>query len=90
MKLIINNMKHELDCDNAENIKVYRVPDDYSVDGLYIAKWKYGEIEPFPACLGSDAHLIANGRIKPAGIGDSGALIFDGEYFEEGINICQE
>lgn len=42
-------------------VKVYDVPTDYSEDGKYVACWNPGtEYEPYPACLGSDSHLVAH------------------------------
>ena len=45
----------------GENVKIYKVPTNYSADELFIAKWKYGEIEPFPACYTHEATLAAEG-----------------------------
>jgi hypothetical protein len=43
-------------------IKVYRVPEDYSTDGYYVGKWQDNEIEPVPACAGSDMTILLQAR----------------------------
>lgn len=49
-----------LTCEAGDYVKIYKVPKSYSDDGLYIAKWRYGELEPAPACAGDAMELIAD------------------------------
>lgn len=34
----------------GDNMALYAVPTAYSEDGLYLAQWGTGELEPLPAC----------------------------------------
>lgn len=54
----------ELPCAEGDSVTLYSVCTDYSPDGLYIARWCYGETEPYPACLGSDTTVLARVTIQ--------------------------
>ena len=34
----------------GDTLALYSVPQSYSEDGLYLARWAAGELEPVPAC----------------------------------------
>lgn len=34
----------------GDTLALYAVPEAYSEDGLYLARWAQGELEPVPAC----------------------------------------
>lgn len=34
----------------GDNLTLYSVPTNYSEDGLYMAQWGAGDLEPIPAC----------------------------------------
>lgn len=36
----------------GDTLALYSVPQSYSEDGLYLARWAQGELEPVPACDG--------------------------------------
>lgn len=36
----------------GDTLALYSVPETYSEDGLYLARWAQGELEPVPACDG--------------------------------------
>lgn len=36
----------------GDTLALYAVPQAYSEDGLYLARWAAGELEPVPACDG--------------------------------------
>lgn len=36
----------------GDTVALYAVPETYSEDGLYLARWAQGELEPVPACDG--------------------------------------
>jgi len=42
------------------HVKLYAVPENYSDDGLYLATWANGEIEPIPACAIGDTLMLAH------------------------------
>lgn len=64
------------------HVKLYAVPEAYSEDGLYLATWANGEIEPIPACAIGDATMLAHiettqeGQCKPI-------------YLAEGVEYAQ-
>lgn len=69
----------------GESVAVYAVPTDYSDDGLYLALWGVGELEPVPACA-APALLL---RLRlPALENGAGGLVED---FKDGeIDYAQE
>ncbi len=40
------------------HLALYAVPTAYSADGLFLAMWNDGELEPRPACAVPDARLL--------------------------------
>lgn len=36
--------------EQGDTLALYAVPQTYSEDGLYLARWAQGELEPVPAC----------------------------------------
>ena len=67
-------------CNESDTVKLYAVPTGYSEDGLYAAVWRAGEVEPFPACDGNEAHLLAEVYVQQ---GQDGAVI--GGSLTEGV-----
>lgn len=63
-----------VECAGGDMLKLYCVPLSYSDDGLYLAVWRRGEIEPFPACEGNDARLLAHITVQ----GDQANPTFSG------------
>lgn len=45
-----DNQELSLSLAGGENAALYAVPTAYSEDGLYLAQWGAGELEPLPAC----------------------------------------
>lgn len=66
------------------HVKLYAVPEDYSDDGLYLATWANGEIEPAPACAIDDATLLAHLGVEQDG--KSCKTI----YLAEGVKYAQK
>ncbi len=82
MTIKIDNYIHNISLRPGERVKVYAVPSSYSEDGFFIAHWRYGELEPAPACLGCEAALLADVTITnhEGNAGVSG-------YMAEGVQI---
>ena len=69
----------------GDSVAVYAVPTDYSDDGLYLAQWGAGELEPVPACA-APALLL---RLRlPALENGAGGLVED--FKSEGVDYAQE
>lgn len=66
------------------HVKLYAVPEDYSDDGLYLATWANGEIEPIPACAIGNAVMLAHLKIEQEG--SSCKKI----YIAEGVKYAQK
>lgn len=49
----------------GESLALYTVPQDYSPDGLYLARWGARELEPVPAC--ADPKLLLSLRLEAEG-----------------------
>lgn len=49
----------------GESLTLYAVPQDYSPDGLYLARWGARELEPVPAC--ADPKLLLSLRLEAEG-----------------------
>lgn len=62
---------------------LYAVPAAYSEDGLYLARWGAGELEPLPAC-GTSAPLL---RLRLGGMEGEESLAE--EYKAEGVSYAQ-
>lgn len=62
MNITLTYEKKSLSCDleDRERLRLYSVPTEYSDDGLYLAAWKSGELEPVPACRCTEAVLLAD------------------------------
>ncbi len=67
----------------GESLALYTVPQDYSPDGLYMARWGAKELEPVPAC--DDAVLL----LKLALEQDNGGMSVREIYREEGVEYAQ-
>ena len=63
-------------------VAVYGVPTDYSDDGLYLARWGAGELEPVPACA---AALLFRLRLSVRENG-AGGLVED--FKAEGVTYA--
>lgn len=42
----------------GQHLRLWAVPLSYSEDGLVVSVWGAGELEPYPACLGSEMRLM--------------------------------
>ena len=60
LQFLFQEKQIEVQCLAGDVVKFYMVPATYSSDGLYVATWRYDEIEPFPACLGAETILLAH------------------------------
>ena len=61
----------------GQKLRLWAVPTAYSDDGLVVAVWGSGELEPCPACLGTDMELLAEYECRhdySASTGGGGAL----------------
>lgn len=58
----------DIPCSVGGTLKLYDVPTDYSEDGFYAAIIRPGDIEPYPACAGDQAHILADLDIDSEGI----------------------
>ena len=58
MKVKIDDSVYSIDCEINDRLKIYNVPEEYSEDKIYIARWRNDQVEPVPACLGTYAKLI--------------------------------
>lgn len=67
MKIKVNNQEHEIAANPGDRLKVYQVPDSYSDDGIYIARWQRNAIEPYPGCLGCEAEILADLVVNETG-----------------------
>lgn len=52
MNILISCEGHSIPASLAsgDTLALYSVPKSYSEDGLYLARWAQGELEPVPAC----------------------------------------
>ena len=48
----------EAEVDNGGKLALYALPTEYSEEGLFLAVWYVGELEPCPACASADARLL--------------------------------
>lgn len=67
----------------GESVAVYGVPTDYSDDGLYLAQWGAGELEPVPACLAPALLLRLRLPVRENG---AGGLVED--FKSEGVTYA--
>ncbi len=86
MDILISHDNREVPASLAEGggMALYAVPADYSPDGLYLAQWGAGELEPLPAC--ADPALLLRLHL-PARESGSGGLVED--YKAEGVNYAE-
>lgn len=68
----------------GNSLALYAVPAAYSEDGLYLAQWDAGELEPVPACSGVVPLLRL--RLSSQGNGP-GSLVED--FKSEGVSYAQ-
>ncbi|WP_419008645.1 hypothetical protein [Desulfovibrio sp.] len=68
----------------GDSLALYAVPAAYSEDGLYLAQWDAGELEPVPACSGVVPLLRL--RLSSQGNGP-GSLVED--FKSEGVSYAQ-
>lgn len=57
--------------DPGDSVAVYAVPQAYSKDGLYLARWAAGEFEPVPACDGAGLLL----KLRLESVQDNGVTL---------------
>ncbi|MBQ9452493.1 MAG: hypothetical protein IJU65_04265 [Desulfovibrio sp.] len=67
MEITFKKAKVTVDCQSGDRVKLYTVPAAYSEDELYLAHWRYGQVEPMPACAGREAELLADLTIVQEG-----------------------
>ena len=68
----------------GDSLALYAVPAAYSEDGLYLAQWDAGELEPVPACSGVVPLLRL--RLSSQGNGPD-SLVED--FKSEGVSYAQ-
>lgn len=68
----------------GDSLALYAVPAAYSEDGLYLAQWDAGELEPLPACSGVVPLLRL--RLSSQGNGPD-SLVED--FKSEGVSYAQ-
>lgn len=68
----------------GDNMALYAVPTAYSEDGLYLAQWGAGELEPLPAC-GTWTPLL---RLRLAD-GEDGADSLVEDFKADGVSYAQ-
>lgn len=79
-----DNRSLPLSLAEGESAALYGVPAEYSEDGLYLAQWGSGDLEPLPAC--ADPVFLLRLRL-PARDNGSGGLVE--EYKKEGVSYAQ-
>ena len=68
----------------GDNMALYAVPTAYSEDGLYLAQWGTGELEPLPAC-GTWTPLL---RLRLVS-GEDGADSLVEDFKSDGVSYAQ-
>lgn len=68
----------------GDSVALYAVPTAYSEDGLYLAQWGAGELEPVPAC-GTRTPLL---RLRLVS-GEDGADSLVEDFKAEGVSYAQ-
>lgn len=76
-----DNADLEADVESGGHLALYAVPADYSDDGLYLAQWSAGELEPVPACASTSAALLLRLAVAE---GDDGPVVRE-EFKAEGV-----
>ena len=73
----------EIACAAGDTVKLYEVPESYSADGFYAAVWRYGDVEPAPACRGDAAFLLAHVTVQ-----EDGDKLTAFGYMAEGVSYA--
>ena len=68
----------------GDSMALYAVPTAYSEDGLYLAQWGTGELEPLPAC-GTWTPLL---RLRLSS-GEDGADSLVEDFKADGVSYAQ-
>lgn len=79
-----DNQELPLSLAGGDSAALYDVPAAYSEDGLYLAQWGAGELEPLPAC-GARTPLL---RLRLAS-GEDGADSLVEDFKAEGVHYAQ-
>lgn len=83
MEIKVGDRAFALDCGPGRRVKIYAVPERYSEDGIFAACFGPGDMEPAPACLGSEARLLADVAVEAAA---DGSILISGPM-AEGVEI---
>lgn len=68
----------------GESLTLYAVPQAYSPDGLYLARWGARELEPVPACDGPE--LLLSLRLEAE---NEGEKLME-RYKAEGVTYAED
>ena len=68
----------------GESLALYTVPQDYSPDGLYMARWGARELEPVPAC--AEPKLLLSLRLEAGNEGEKLVEL----YKAEGVSYAED
>lgn len=79
-----DNQEFSLSLAGGESAALYGVPTAYSEDGLYLAQWGTGELEPLPAC-GTWTPLL---RLRLSS-GEDGADSLVEDFKADGVSYAQ-
>mgnify|MGYP000118591920 CR=1 FL=1 len=79
-----DNQELSLSLAGGESAALYGVPAEYSEDGLYLAQWGAGELEPLPAC-GTWTPLL---RLRLVS-GEDGADSLVEDFKSDGVSYAQ-
>lgn len=84
MDILISYDKADIEVDvvSGGRLALYTVPANYSADGLFLAVWGAGELEPVPAC--SDAAPL----LRLAVVDTEGGLAVREEFKAEGVTYA--
>lgn len=79
-----DNQEISLSLAGGESAALYGVPAEYSEDGLYLAQWGAGELEPLPACE-TRTPLLRLRLVR----GEDGANSLVEDFKAEGVSYAQ-
>lgn len=79
-----DNQTFPVSLTEGDSVAVYAVPTEYSDDGLYLAQWGTGELEPVPACAAPALLLRLRRPVRENG---AGSLVED--FKSEGVSYAQ-
>lgn len=68
----------------GDTLALYSVPQSYSEDGLYLARWAAGELEPVPAC--DSVGFLLKLRLES---GQNGLETLREIYLAEGVEYAE-